>query len=231
MLVMEKDVEKLIQLEFENRTINPSDFAFEKLSAKLEAHQHKNRLNWLKYIMLVASVVIAIFFISDAFQFYHKKTIDQQIISNTKSNTPNPIIIENENVVADAPPIKQSQMESNQMVLQHKPIALTQKIDENKMTIYVLPIIQPETKLTFVNPQNSKTVRFKNQVTDAEINLLLNGAQSKMLANSNDSLSVNALQLLYEIEVELNKPLPEKVILTLQTGSRAIKDLVKTSNN
>lgn len=231
MLVMEKDVEKLIQSEFKDRTINPSAFAFEKLTAKIEKHQHINRNKWLKYVMLAASVVIAVFFITDAFQLFHKKPIEQQIISDIKSDASKPIIIEKENLVADAPPIKHLQNVAIKTISKHESIALTQKIDENKMAISVLPIIQPETKLAVINHQNSKPVLFKSNVTDAEINQLLNGAQSKMLAIRTDSLSVNALQLLYEIEMEINKPLPEKVILTLQTGSRAIKDLVKTSNN
>ncbi len=228
---MEKDVEKLIQSEFTNRTINPSAFAFEKLTIKIDAHQRMNRLNRSKYILLVASVVIALFFLTDGFQLFHKKPIEKQIISDIKSDSSKPIIIENKNAIADALPIKHLQTEFKQKVSKLEPNALIQKYAKNKLTISVLPNIQSETKLTVLNPQNSKLVMFKNQVTDAEINLLLNGAQSKMSANSTDSLSVNAFQLLYEIEVELNKPLPEKVILTLQTGSRALKGLVKTSNN
>ena len=68
------------------------------------------------------------------------------------------------------------------------------------------------------------------EITDEELDALLASANQTLLKKGRDSIVINAHSMLYEIEVEINKPLPEKVLLTLKTGATTIKELVKSND-
>jgi len=78
----------------------------------------------------------------------------------------------------------------------------------------------------------SKLIIKKNyKFSEVELDTLLASASSKLGTDNIDSLSVDALQMLNEIEIEINKPLPEKVILSFKSGSKIFIDLVNPKNN
>jgi len=225
---MENELENLIKSEFDHRTLNPSSYAFDKLINKLMVHQKSKQSINLKNLVIAASILGLIFTVGYEFNFKAKTTVKQNVISNIQKKETVPITKETKLLITKTFKKESSlknKLRSKELVFA-KANSLEKMNDDATLTsekpIEVLALIdKPKTKEFLVN----------SNVTDAEINELLSSVQTKKLATTRDSLSVNAFQLLYEIEVEINKPLPEKVILTLRSGSRAIKELIKPTNN
>lgn len=225
---MENELENLIKSEFDHRTLNPSSYAFDKLIAKLIVYQKsKQRIN-LKNLLIAASILGLIFTVGYEFNFKDKTAVKQNVISNVEKKETAPIPQETKLLIAKT--IKKESFFKNKLrskeVVFAKAISL-EKINEDATLTFEKPI----EVLALIDKPKTKQFAVNSNVTDAEINELLSSVQTKKLAKARDSLSVNAFQLLYEIEVEINKPLPEKVILTLRSGSRAIKELIKPTNN
>ena len=232
---MENNIEDIIRKNFRKREIAPSDSSFETLSTNLDTHSKKKRKKLIRFFAYAASIIGLIFSIQFAFQ--KNKEDKNQIITNVNiddSTTVAPLNgakkllkIEREEKL-----VKSNYKKKLLNTTPTQKETLLVKLEENfsKNDSVAIAIEKPQVE-QFVDKNQFKDIFFIQDISDAELDALLATARQSLPKNKGDSIVINAKTMLYELEVEINKPLPEKVYLTLKTGASTIKKIVKPSDN
>ena len=240
---MENNVEDLIRNDFHKREIQPNANSFERLNAKLEAKTTNKRRSIVRVLAYAASFIGLVFILQSVFKT-NDNTTDKQIITNakTKDSTETPIIEENTSIAVEQLQIKESIDELATTKEHRKTIAIKEKVVTNPQEKVQLKILEHkiiEKELAVVESIDKENIIFNDtsrkmlkikEITDEELDALLASANQSLSKKSRDSITINARSMLYEIEVEINKPLPEKVLLTIKTGATTIKELVKSND-
>ncbi len=244
---MENNIEDLIRDDFHKREIQPNVNSFERLNAKLEAQATNKRRIKVRVFAYAASFIGLIFILQSVFKT-NDKTTNEQIITNVniKDSTQAPIVKENTSIAVEELEFKESIDELSTIKKSRKTIAIKENLIANshkKLPSKALEYETAEKKLTTIEPIDKKSVAFNDttkkltipiaigmkikEITDEELDVLLAFANQSLIKKGRDSIAINAKSMLYEIEVEINKSLPEKVLLTIKTGATTIKELVK----
>jgi len=222
---MEKDIEQLIKIEFKNRELNVTPHLFNNLLDKMEVKKSLKRYLNYKYLSIAASVIFVVF-IAGVQWFKPHKSIKESV---TEIKTHIPLVIEN---YKSKNTINQKINGAPQFIVESKK---PKKINKNLVLNPILDKMKLDNSIQDLKISLKKP-HFKYSeksliVTDLELESLLTTASSHLKKLSGDSLKVNAHQLLIELEIEINKPLPEKVILTLKSGSKTIKNIFNPKDN
>ena len=242
---MENDKEDLIRDDFRKREIQPNVNAFERLHTKLNTQTANKRKRIIRILAYAASIIGLVFIL----QFVFKNNSNEQIITTIKikDSTDVPIDIEDTSIEVEQPQFNESIDEVAATKEHHKAITVKEKIVANsqeKLLSKELEYKVIEKRLASIESVNKESVAFNDttkkfpltisiktkEITDEELDALLAAANQLLAKIDKDSITVNAQSMLYEIEVEINKPLPEKVLLTIKTGATTIKELIKPTN-
>jgi len=220
---MQKDIEKIIITTFKQRRLEVNPQSFNRLKDMIALKKIKKRSNIYKILGVAATLVIFVFMIGI-------KTQNTDAIKNKITNI-NEKSIRKDNQVKSFSKIANNKTDLD--IVKDRPIVKNLLFQNKKFN----PFKINKTNLFTSTNANllllpSKLIIKKNyKFSEVELDTLLASASSKLGTDNIDSLSVDALQMLNEIEIEINKPLPEKVILSFKSGSKIFIDLVNPKNN
>ena len=230
---MENKIEDLIRDDFRKREIQPNANAFERLQLKLDVQKSKRRKKRMKILAIAASLIGLVFVTRISFIKPTVPNQKDQIITNVKPKDAviSPVKKDTGSIAVEE--YKESIHISPEIIHQQKSIT----VKESEVAILDEPILPKKeeknfqlataiAKETIVSNDTFKTPITIKEVTDDELDALLATASQSLSKNKKDSIYINSKTMLYEIEVEINKPMPEKVLLTLKT----VKELVKTND-
>ena len=240
---MENNIEDLIRDNFHKREIQPNANSFERLNAKLEIQATNKRGRIVRVLAYAASFIGLVFMLQSVFKTNDKITNEQIITNvNSKDSAKVPIVRENISITEEQSQFKESIHELPTLKKSRKTIAIKEsriansqeklpsKALEYETTEKELVVVEPIDKESIILNDTSRKRLKTKEITDKELDALLASANRSLSKNSRDSITINARSMLYEIEVEINKPLPEKVLLTFKTGVTTIKELVKSND-
>jgi hypothetical protein len=233
---MKNKIEDLIREDFLKREIQPNANAFERLSEKLEKQAVSKRKKWVRVLAYAASLVGIIFLLKAAFKTGDGTSTDKRTITNVqpKGSAVAPVdekatviaVEEPENTFEDTVEITKTSKVI--LITESKATSFSKKVTP-PAEVKEQKAIVPQTTTIAIVADTFKLPIDITEVTDAELDALLAAANQTLPKNGGDSISINAKSMLYEIEVEINKPLPEKVMLTLKTSITTVKELVKST--
>lgn len=239
---MENNIEKLIRDDFHKREIQPSANAFDRLEAKLDIQAKNKRKKLIRILSIAASFVGIVIILQFAL-----KTTNTEIITGAKDkdsarfeapNSQNFSTVASEllDTVSDEVNIADSKKPINTISVKRKIIPVIKNKSQPKMsdpkTVKKELLITKSIDISEQALKDAHSKLFvKKEVTDEELDVLLASARQSIQKQIKDSITVNSQRMLYEIEVKINKPLPEKVLLTLKTGATNIKEIVKPNTN
>jgi len=244
---MENNIEDLIREDFRKRKIQPNTNAFERLHTKLDKQTANKRKRKIRILAYAASLIGLVFILQSVFN--NDTSINKQIITNVKikDSTKVPIAIENTSIAVEQSQFNESIDELATTKERRKTIVVKEKnvlYSQEKSPSKTLEYKAVEKRLIAINPADIKSVAFNDttkklplavgvkakEITNEELDTLLARANQSLTKINKNGIAINAQSMLYEIEVEINKPLPEKVLLTIKTGATAIKELIKPTN-
>jgi len=235
-------IEKLIRDDFNKRKINPSANALERLNAKLDTQIHDNHKKSFRILAYAASIAGLIFLLQYVFRS-NKSNINNGEITNVElkdsinlqgPNNENyiPVTLESLDTISNKITNATIKKQQNNISVHAKFVSVSKEELHPKITEHT-----PVDKKVSLKAFNEKEVvaindtikpRFKlKTISDKELDALLASAARSLPQKVTDSIEINAQSMLYEIEVEINQPLPEKVFLTLKTGVNTFKTLIK----
>ncbi|TPV31978.1 hypothetical protein FJ651_14285 [Paucihalobacter ruber] len=228
--------------QLESRNSQPSNHAWEKLSAQLDSHQKNKKRVFLQWLSVAALLIIALS-VGGAFIFKSSQALETPIIVDLPTDNIKPSkeinkssIIENtESGLAE---ILSEQDKTNVITSEEKqPIPTkikTTQIAENKETSIELSQSFEDKKVTEVVAAIAEIQNQNNKVTEQEIELLLKEAQRDILLNNiynEQTKKVDATALLAQVEGELNQSFRDKVFEALKSGFITVKTAVADRKN
>ena len=238
---MENNIEDLIRDDFRKREIQPNTNAFERLHAKLDTRTASKRKKGFRMLGYAAGLIGFIFILQ--YVVKTNRTNTEEIITNVKIQETIEIPTDNESTsiaieqLEDANPTKLPTIEpsNNKVIIKEEIVSNLKKETPSKILETTISKkesvpIQLIAKENIAFNDTSKKHLKPTEITDKELDALLIAANQSLSKEGGDSITINARSMLYELEVEINKPLPEKVLLTLKTGVVTIKELVKSND-
>ena len=237
--------EEDLKSTIEKRTIEPSEKAWEKLSASLESHEQKNNRSIVFWFGVAASIVGVFWVVSAIF------SSDVEVA---------PVIVdvpETEQIPASNLPVEVEESQDELIVTTTETIEQTSEkepakelviaqeaqtpliaeveiveIEEHDVQSIEIPQQEPDelfevaTQIVALNEQ-------KSSVSDAEIDSLLLEAQLNIAKKKieQSGMSVSAYALLFEVEEELDPSFKEKVFDVISKNYNSLKNAVATRND
>ena len=255
--------EEQLKDKLEQRTIQPSSNSWQKLNDKLDANQSKKSNKGFWYIGIAASIV-GILLITNVFNKDNTNATEPTIVDTNKSNLESVNSNSEEESTADAiePIIKDAGIlaSENDKTNNQKEQSENKSQLEQKITKEQLKLISSKTEETVVaikkteeqKETDAKKLNFEEQkakevvaqiqnmqktkeVTDAEIDALLNVAQreitfKRLYDENTKTINANALLLSVEDEIE-EQSFRTRVFEMLKTGYKEVKTVVAERNN
>jgi len=250
--------EENIKSKLEKRTIKPSENAWNKLSANLDAQEDssKNPVSWW---LGIAATLVGVFLVSTLFI----KTGDDKTVLPTLVETPIKgnkilqeevpeidVIVENEEGTSKEN-IKSSSNSKNVLLKQKNTLKTIKNISsKTKSEVAVYNFINRETienieevnsNSIIKNTSNQEIVAHiseienaKDMVTDEEIELLLKSAEEDLVKNNNNMVRTkmaDASSLLQDVETDLEKSFRDRMFNTLISGYNTLKTAVVERND
>jgi len=241
---MENNIEEMIRDDFRKRKIEPNANSFERLTAKLEVKRSNKRKRIISIFAYAASIIGLVFILQSVFKNNYNVEINEPAITNLKIKDSSNLKIVNSK--DESPVILEQSEASNSKLKNLKELVNKKLIKENfvanspkKSPSKDLEPTIIEKELTAIESLNKANLVISDttgkrvkliEITDEELDALLASANQTLVKKGSDSIVINAQSMHYEIEVEINKPLPEKVLLTLKTGATTINELVKSND-
>jgi len=215
---MEKDIEQLIITDFRQRQLEVDPRAFDRLIDKKVLLRSKRNLSFYKIIAVAAAVLLFIFSITFRWSS-PQNPADNTVTDANKAPLLLPKKSENKTTM---PLVVDKVNEKNIQFLPHL---------EMRQLYWPISNLSVTSQVDLLRKPHFKYSERLLRVSDSELDALLASSKEQLIALKEDSLKVNALQILFELEIEINKPLPEKIILTLKSGSKTVKDILNPKNN
>jgi hypothetical protein len=210
----------------QNRSIQPSKDSWELFSKKLDAHdnlQQKSKWHFLKY----AAIILVL--ISVALYFFKPKT---EVIS-TKENTTNQPKESKETKIIDSIKTETNIATIEETTTVIQPKKSSKKTVENSLKIEDTLVFENNFEQTQIAvttlEENEEFVSetYSNQVSDEEIEQLLNNAQLNISLTKNlPKKGISAQALLTEVEDDLDKDFKEKLVETIVTTLKTPRKIV-----
>lgn len=220
--------EEQARKQLQNRDITPSAGSWEKLEQRLETQQDKKGFN-LWWIGAVAAIAVVFFFLGTLFG-------DQSVVQQTPAvvATPSETVEEQvqlpeeqnlipqkvENRVASEAAASKEDIPAQQHQQKTLEKALALQVEDRKENM----ASEEVEKNTFLEPhemlaQTSEEKKSPSEVTNSEVDALLMLASAKIEADPAYAQStVNAKDLLNEVEFELEESFRDKVFEVIKVG-------------
>lgn len=249
--------EEQLKNKLEQRNIQPSSEAWQKLSDKLDANNSKKNNKGFWYLGIAASIV-GILLITNVFNNTNTDIVEPIIVDtkndleSSKEKAPDTIIIDKEETQQSKPEEKAEAVKNSNPV---KKDGLKQKLKKeqlklipNKVEETVIAVNpeekhqEPEVKKLTLEEQKAQevvaqiqTMQQIKEVTDAEIEALLNTAQKEIIQKrlydeSTKRVDANALLLSVEDAIE-EQSFRTRVFEMLKSGYKEVKTVVAERNN
>lgn len=240
-------LEKHIKHKLQEREIEPSKTAWQKIESSLEAEpvQKQNKIYWYTIAAVLAGIILvsAIFFSEEDPVPVNTKIVDAE----PKTNQP---IVTNELDPAKSTVASELSEKGTQILNSIDSPLASQSTDfaqVDEPLIVDKDLIEVASQMESSEPQelliNQKVDEVmaqvlqlesqNRQVTDAEVDSLLRAAQREVLADKivADGGSVNAMALLDEVEEELDQSFRDQIFEALKDGYTKLRTAVATRNN
>lgn len=246
--------------KLEQRRLQPSTAAWDKLKNKLETNQAKKSNKTFWRLGIAASFLGVLIVVSVFFNKKEDNTIEQNIVDIEDTKIPNKSDsnISNEleqEVVLEEPKIDkatlktikkaselkaQIQQKQNELIKETSKDVLTQVKTESLNNIKENSI-KAEAKLSFEDLKLQEVVakvqelkKANNTVSEAEINALLDQAQKEIALHKlyNESTKkVDANALLQDVEADLEQSFRDRAFKAIKSGYNYVKTTVAERNN
>ncbi len=240
---MDKNIEDLIKEEFKDRELEVATESFEKLDAKLKEHARKTRTKNFRVMFYAASIIGILFFSQSLLKTDGSNSIETEISNEVfeQENRDQISSAPNENTILEKK-IEESDVKSPSRFYKKMEKVEPQQLAPSKGSMQIAATSSAPLKdsIESIPLEGTPLMAFKDtfnyasvpiEVTDEEISALLSAANASIGRKGRDSLIVDAQRMLYELEVEINKPLPEKVMLTVKSGVLTLKEIVKSKDD
>ena len=215
-------IDQQFKHQLETRQLQPSNQAWEKLSAQLESHQKNKKREFLQWLSVAALLIVALS-VGGAFMFKKLQPADMPVIVDRPNHNvePSKEIITNtpvENIDAVSATTFNEKNTTEHLSSEEKQPVTTKdetiQIAENKETSIEFLQSFEDQKVDEVMASITEIQNKNNEVTEQEIELLLKEAQRDILMNkiyNEQTKKVNASALLAQVEGELNQSFRDKV--------------------
>ena len=236
-------LEKHIKDKLEERTIAPSEGAWDKIASQIKGPSTKKRTPWLIYA--VAASVAGVVLVSVYFFTNESPMVDENQVVETETKTE--VITEPEQTTG-----KESMEESIEVAVIEADSKITEENPtmDSDMPISNGALVQEETKTPLkdellinsdaliaqkveeVVAQVELMEHAHQDVTDAEVDSLLRAAQRQILTDKlfAESGSVDAMSLLAEVEDELDETFRDQIFDALKSGYLKLRTAVADRN-
>lgn len=246
--------------KLEQRRLQPSTAAWDKLKNKLETNQAKKSNKTFWRLGIAASFVGVLIVVSVFFNKKEDNTIEQNIVDIEDTKIPNKSDsnISNEleqEVVLEEPKIDkatlktikkaselkaQIQQKQKELIKEASKDVLTQ-VETESLNNIKKNSIKAEAKLSFEDLKLQEVVakvqelkKANNTVSEAEINALLDQAQKEIALHKlyNESTKkVDANALLQDVEADLEQSFRDRAFKAIKSGYNYVKTTVAERNN
>jgi len=247
--------------KLEQRKLQPSINAWEKLNSKLESKHTKKNNKPFWWLGIAASfvgilIVASIFFNKNNDDIIEQNVVDTEEIQKPKSIdnkiTPNKtetLVVSKEPQIEKAikkntkkPSVKEIQPNQKQKeLIQQTPKEVVAQIETEKPNIIKENKIKAESVLSYediklqeVVAQVQELKKTNNVVSDAEINALLDQAQKDIALHNlynEKTKTVDANALLQGVEADLDHSFRERAFEAIKSGYDYVKTTVAQRNN
>jgi len=248
--------DKHIKDTLDKRKLEPSANAWDELSKRLDGNQEKNKrekLYW--WLGIAASIVGVVFIISESINNKTQKDIIPQIVvtpedeksdisviidedlKNLNEDIEKEMVDVNETKIEEVVKQPLNQSKSGEVVITSiKNKTRDQLKDSNIDSIQSLPksLTFEEQKIQDIVAQAHEIKKSKNEVTDAEIEVLLIQAQKEIALEKMYNKStgiVDANILLQDVEAEIEESFRIKVLKALKESYISVKTAVAHRND
>ncbi|RPD96449.1 hypothetical protein EGM88_08760 [Aureibaculum marinum] len=247
--------EQHIKKELNQREIQPSDNAWDKISKRLDSPKKKKKSSYL-WLGIAASFAGLLIISTIYFNYDTTRTDDTNIL--VKTNKENIETIENESkpLLEKTQEVKVATIEidkgkTNSKVNENEEVEKPGKvIDQSlKNDTNTIALVQPtlevnietnainkeellQQKIAEVVAKVDQLEQNEKTLTDVEVDSLILQAQKEILQNKlfRQDHSVDAMALLNEVEGELERPLKDKLFDLLKKGMLETKNALADSN-
>lgn len=237
--------EEDLKTTIEQRTITPSENAWEKLNSSLQAQEKKGKNRTSLWLGIAASVVGIIWLVSAV--FYTNNEVAPVIVDTDDINQlpkVEPTIqeenIQNEVLIAETIVEEEIQKEEpikEFTIVKDDKTELVAQIQVDEIELHDSQLIEMEEaqpdELFEVATQIVAINEEKPSVSEAEIDSLLLEAQLRIAKKKieESGISISAYALLFEVEEELDPSFKEKVFNVISKNYNSIKNAVATRND
>ncbi|AOW21405.1 hypothetical protein [Urechidicola croceus] len=249
--------------KLEKRTIQPSANAWEKLSKRLDDSEDKKSKKSIFWFVGIAASIIGVLWISASLLFSEKFVpIEPQIVDTPKievkeenkediiiessqeyiteiqkepQETTEPIIAENSIIEQKSTTINKEDILIDNTIIEQSFVAeVIDEVENQKVSeSFNLKAVEEENVDAIV----AQIVELKEQnqeITDAEIDELLNEAQDKIRLKKlykNNSKTIDAMALLQDVEADIDRSFRMKVFEALKINYNSVKTAVAQRND
>ena len=244
--------EKHIRKELQEREIQPSPSAWERISDQLEPVRKEKRSGLLWYAVAASIIGLLIFSVvyfnsEDLINSTDVKIVDTN--EETNETKTDPVIIEDEiieqDIVVENNNIEEPSFQETQTVIDSQTINLKNQI--TSINAANKTIQSPIEKVVKANDFKEEVINTKileviaavdsleqnnDVLTEAEVDDLLRNAQEEILREKlfNQNGSIDAMALLNEVEDELDKSFRDQIFESLKTGFLKVRTAVADRN-
>ena len=246
---MEPDkFEKYIKKQLNERKINPSDNAWDKISGQLPFAENNNSNKFFWYGL--AAAFIGVLIVSSLYFNASDESIESNIqivetpnepvvIPNTEDVVIKQNAVEEKIAISDKASIKDAKKPRVQVETDldyNAQIASNDKVNDKDIKADVVPNAKEQlinTKIAEIVAQVNLLENSNLPVSSIEVDSLLRQAQQKILTDKifNNEGEVDAMALLNEVEGELDKSFREQIFESLKTGFLKVRTAVADRNN
>ena len=245
--------EEQLKDKLEQRSLKPSDTAWDKLNKGLDAHESGKRSNGFWWLGIAASTIIVLFVIAAVFNkkdfVVEPKLVDTETpINNIPKKESSEIVITDTNSENESAAKKNKKVNKQNIIVKSESLKFTENEQQNfepqktqavaesnnvKETVVKKALSFEEQKLREVVAKINTMKTENKTVTEEEVEALLNSAQKEIALNKakNQSTTVDADVLLREVEDDLGRSFRQRVFDVLLNGYENVKTAVAERNN
>ncbi len=253
--------EEHIKDKLEKRTIKPSNNAWEILSSRLERKEDKPKRKFVWWIGIAASLV-GVFLVSTLFFNNENETtnptlvetpVNEDVKEQVEESVDN-VIVENHETseekiskkseIKGFETVKQvvEKQSTTALKKQENPVVVNKEFGNNitetnsidKESLITTSSLVSDEKNQEIIALNEELEHVNNQVTDSEIESLLEKAQNDIALSREKKSStkvVNANSLLEDVETDLDKSFRDRMLNTIISSYKTVKTAVAERND
>lgn len=238
--------EKHIKKALEQREIQPSAEAWDKLSEQLKGSSKTKKKGFTWYAVAASFIGLLIVSVLLFNGLNKKNAIENQVVKKPKKaqeireqKDTEVVQLDTLKALKDNQPVERIVVEATKEIepILNSEIVLTQDFkDDSSSARYEKSLDNSEqiinTKILEIVAQVDELEQLNNSVTEAEVDSLLRQAEQEVLNNKlfHADQSVDAMALLTEVEDELNQSFRDQIFNSLKSGFLKVRTAVADRN-